>query len=131
MEELHAGPVTAPSTENVSLKLQLGLSGPDSSGDLWMRGRAFFRAGFRWGRAARGGGGIFSFTPFRTKSLVCALDPDALLASPLSLYTFSLSQKQALCILKSQGLVLNVPTSERKHIAFHVVLHRDESLTSL
>lgn len=41
---------------------------------------------------------------------------------PLFAHEFLQSKKWHLCILKSQRLVLNVPTSERKHIAFPIVV---------
>lgn len=44
------------------------------------------------------------------------------MASPVFSQEFLLSEKQHLCILKSQTPVLNVPTSERKHVALPIVV---------
>lgn len=45
---------------------------------------------------------------------------------PVFSHEFLLSKKRHLCILKSQAPVLNVPTSERKHIAFPTVVQGKE-----
>ena len=42
--------------------------------------------------------------------------------TPVFSHEFLRSKKRHLCILKSQRPVLNVPTSERKHIAFPIVV---------
>ena len=56
--------------------------------------------------------------------------PPLLLApglTPVFSHEFLRSKKRHLCILKSQRPVLNVPTSERKHIAFPHCRTREES----
>lgn len=74
---------------------------------------------FRRGPMLRAGAGLSH--SLGDQERVTHLGTDLTLHSrphPVFSHEFLLSKQQHLCILKSQMLVLNVPTSERKHIAF-------------
>lgn len=87
---------------------------------------ALLGAGSGGARRPEAGQGLVSFPSGPEALLALGDGPDSSLpASPGALSRIPLSKKRHLCILRSQMPVLNVPPSERKHIAFPTVVQEE------